>query len=233
MKKLFLAMALCAFGTPAFAASSIHAPVHYGNFYLGAGYGGVLPNESKISFSGAITGSGDLEYKTSAMFTGVAGVYFTDYLAVEAELDYSEVEYNGVSGTLTGGILGTGTGTLSIDGQDTYVLGMANALLSPFGRSGFSPYLGAGAGVAHAESNLDNLHFDGSSAVVNAKQSKTSLALAGIAGLDYVLGRQLSIGARYRYLWIDSADTSAGGGVTTNFEDFKTHVLSAQVTYRF
>jgi opacity protein-like surface antigen len=233
MRTLFLLLTLCLLTTPTFAESYIKAPVRHGNFYLGAGYGGVVPEDGKISFSGAVTGSGNLEYKTSGAFSGLAGFHLSEYLAIEAQLDYSEIDYNSVSGTLTGGALGTGTGTVSIQGQNTVILGMANALISPLGRDGFAPYLGAGVGVANTESNLDMLRFNGSSASVNASDSQTGLAFAGIIGADAVVGRQLSLGGRYRYLWVDSGSSFRGNGITTNMEDFKSHIVSLQLAFRF
>jgi opacity protein-like surface antigen len=233
MRTLFLLLALCLLTAPALAESYIKAPVRHGNFYLGAGYGGVLPQDSKITFTGAVRGSGDLEYKTSGAFSGLAGFHLSEYLAVEAQIDYSEIDYNGVDGTLTGGALGTGTGTMNVQGQNTVILGMANALISPLGRDGFAPYIGVGAGVANMESNLDTIGFNGSTATVNASDSKSGLALAGIVGADAVVGRQLSLGGRYRYLWVDSASSFRGNGVTTDMEDFKSHIVSLQLAFRF
>ena len=77
------------------------------------------------------------------------------------------------------------------------------------------------------------MSFGGSTATVNADQSETDLALNGIAGVNLAVTDNITIGARYRYLWINSEDSTTASGVTGNVGNFTAHVITGQATAHF
>jgi opacity protein-like surface antigen len=67
--------------------------------------------------------------------------------------------------------------------------------------------------------------------VPNQSHSDTDFAADAIIGFDYAVSPQISIRARYQFLWVISA--SSGNGVTGSNSDFTGHVLTATATFRF
>jgi opacity protein-like surface antigen len=231
---LAIALALVSSHAAAAAPTKQLNVADFGNFYIGASAGIVIPQSTEVTISGAITGSGDINYKNAAAITGFIGYNFTDNIAAEAELGYSSVDYDNVEGTLTAGSLGTGSGTIAVHGHNDAVIGLINAILHPLGRHNtLSPYVGAGIGFAAIESKVDSLSFGGTTATVNAEQSETDLALNGIAGVNLAVTDNITIGARYRYLWINSEDSTTASGVTGNVGNFSAHVITGQATAHF
>lgn len=206
----------------------------FGNFYAGASAGALIPESTKLTLTGSIvSGAGELNYKDAAAFTGFVGYNITDNLAAEAELGYSSVDYDNVSGTLTAGTLTPVSGKINLSGHSTGVLGIFNAIVHPMGKGRLSPYLGAGVGFAAIDSKLNSANDGTTTVTVNGSHSETDLALNGIAGVDYAVTDNVSLGARYRYLWINSADSTTASGETLKAGDFTAHVLTAQATLHF
>jgi opacity protein-like surface antigen len=229
-----LIIALASSQASAAAPTMQPASANFGNFYVGASAGLVIPESTKISITGSVvTGSGEITYKNAAAFTGFVGYNITDNLAGEAELGYSSVDYDNISGTLTAGSLSPISGKINVSGHNDAVLGLFNAIVHPLGKRSLSPYVGAGVGFADIDSKVNSLSAGGSTASVNASQSETDLAVNGIAGVDLAVTDNLSIGGRYRYLWINSAASTTASGVTGKTGDFTAHVLTAQATLHF
>ncbi|MGO8867554.1 MAG: outer membrane beta-barrel protein [Alphaproteobacteria bacterium] len=234
MKKPLAALALLSVFLPASvwaAASASPAPqtANYGDFYVGLGAGIVIPQSTSVTATGAITGSGNLNYDDGAGVLGMAGYHLNDYLAGEAEFGYSSVDYSNISGTLNGV-----SGTIGVSGHSSAVVGLANAIVSPLGRSlGVIPYAGGGLGFASTDSHISSLSVGGTTVPVNSSHSETDFALDAIAGLDVPVADGFSLGGRYQYLWINSSTSASGGGTTVHEGNFGANVLTVQVTYRF
>src|ERR1700692_4651248 len=109
------------------ALASSQASANFGNFYVGASAGLVIPESTKISITGSVvTGSGEINYKNAAAFTGFVGYNIPANLAGEAELGYSSVDYDNISGTLTAGSLAPISGKINVSGHNDAVLGLFN-----------------------------------------------------------------------------------------------------------
>ena len=228
MKKYPLALYVLSALLPTGAwASSAPQTANYGDFYVGAGVGIVVPQSTNISASGVINGSGTVSYKDSAAILGMAGYHFNDYLAGEGELGYTSFDYGNVTGSL-GGL----SGSLAVNGHVDALVGLANAIVTPLGRKeAWVPYVGGGLGFANTNSSISavgNTTF--SSAVTN---DETNLALDAIVGVDFPVASGFSLGARYQYLWVDSSSTSSGSGETASEGNFGVSIITAQATYQF
>jgi len=230
-----ISAALVVLANPAFAQQVPTAT--WGNFYAGLSGGGVITEDVNISATGTVGGvasnaSGKISYKNAAAITGLAGYHFNDYVAGEAELGYASVDYDKISGSGTVGAV-TFSGTATLNGHTDVVMGVANAIVTPLGRSRFSPYVGAGLGFANLDSHLNSVSAAGVTQTVNASESETDFAFDVLAGFDYAVTDNLLLGGRYRYLWINTSSSATSGGLTTKSGDTSAHVITANVTWRF
>lgn len=191
-----------------------------------------MPNNTNMDITGAITGSGKIHYKDGAAFTGALGYHFNDYFAGEAEIAYSRVKFDNISGTLTGGLLGAGTGNIGVDGHASAFTGLLNGIVTPFHNLGFSPYLGGGLGFASTHQTINSETFGGTTVAVNSSDSKTDFAADALVGFDVPV-EGFSLGARYQYLWIKSGDTTTDSSVTEKDGNFSANVLTARATFNF
>ena len=199
-----------------------------GNAYVGASAGLVIPNDVHETFSGtapgAINGSGDFSMKTGAAVTGLIGYHLNDYIAGEAELGYAAFDYDSFSGTFNGV-----PSSVSIDGRVDTVLGFVNAIVTPIGRSRFTPYFGGGVGFASFDDKVDSI----GGFAVNSSSSGTDFAANFIAGFDVAVADRWSVGGRYRFVWLDSGATASNGVTTIKRDNATFHVLTANASFHF
>ncbi len=233
MKNCWMLLAAALLLAPPAARAELPRHVEFGDFYGGVGVGAVIPQSTKVDISGSVTGAGDINFKSDVAVMGMGGYHFNKYLSGEIEIGYASVDYDDISGTLTAGNLGTGSGSIGVDGSASAILGLFNGIVTPWGAKGFSPYFGVGVGFAATETKVNRLTFQGNTETVNSKHSETFFAMDALAGANYSITDKLSLGGRYQYLWIDSGNTSSGGGVTGREGDFNAHVITAQLTYSF
>ena len=59
--------------------------------------------------------------------------------------------------------------------------------------------------------SLTSITFNGTTVTGNSTNTQTNFAANGILGVDYMVMPQLSVGARYRLLFINTASGSASG----------------------
>jgi opacity protein-like surface antigen len=222
---LAIVSALGLAASPALAQQAQRPAVTYGPLYGGLELGAIIPGDIGELFSGGATGDGDLTFKTGVAAGAFLGYHVNNWLAAEASLDYAQYDMD----KLTGSFSGFGSGPFNLDGDVTAWLGFANAIVTPLGRSGFSPYLGGGLGFASYESTLNAV--DG--VAVGAKSSETDFAADAIVGFDYAVNDSIALGARYRFVWIGSGNTTTGSGITEHEDDATAQVISATATFRF
>lgn len=211
----------------------------FGNFYVKAAGGIAVPED--LNFKAAttstgvqFTGSGQLIKNIGEYFSLSGGYKLNNYLTSELEFAYTESSYNQISGGYTAtynGTTYTANGTAPLKGSTSTLLGSANMLVTPLGHNvlatrwwknvTLTPVIGAGVGAANVTDRLDSID----TLTVGASSSETDMMVQGIAGFDVRASNQFSIGARYRYIWINT-----GSAVIDNST---THVMSADLTYRF
>lgn len=140
------------------------------------------------------------------------GYKFNDWLRSDVTLDY--ISPSGVSGTVSA--FPWVTDTLKIDST---VL-MWNGYLDAGNFSGFTPYLGAGIGVARTTTGKTERNVSGFTYSLAAGQ-KYSLSAAGMAGVTIDIGHGIQADIGYRYLWINSAQTGESIGCNCGHDSFK------------
>ncbi|MGQ9371139.1 outer membrane protein [Azospirillum sp. ST 5-10] len=239
MKHILPITAVLAAATLSHAAAQTPQSVTatFGDAYVGLSAGVLIPTDTDQTLTGAfagapVSGSGKLSYKPGVLVDLRAGYHFNPYLAAEADIAYSRYTYDSFDGTLTaGGFAVSGT---KFDGHVTNWLGFVNAIVTPLGRKGFSPYVGAGIGASAYEAKVDSATVSNiGSFTVDSKTTNVDFAANAMVGFDYAVSDAVSVGARYRFIWTDSATTESSGGLTTESGNVRHHALSLTATYRF
>lgn len=206
------------------AASALVANAAYAQESSTQGYvsvhGGVLVSHTvDTSFNdGAVTGKTKTD--TGYRIGGSAGYNVTPNVAVEAEVSYASANLNEF--TPTGGtaeaVLGKGN-TLSL---------MGNVILGT-NLGALRPYVGAGIGVAQVKIDVPAGEF-GSDA---AKDSQWKFAAQALAGVDYTLTGNISLGARYRYQYAGSTNLADAGSTPIALGNVNRHSVEAVLKFGF
>jgi opacity protein-like surface antigen len=203
------------------------------------------------TYSGRVFDSSSLDSDWSGSL-GV-GYSFTDYLRSDVTFDYSRGSFAGTTSSTTA-CAGLATGTCaSVDSQDFEQYGfMANAYVDLGTFKGFTPYVGAGAGVTRV--TWDPLTNDAScvSAVGNLCGPGTAIdsthpgteswrfTYALMAGASYDLTKDLKLDLGYKYSNIKSdgqfgydATTAAAGATGNQASDngFEKHEVRVGLRY--
>jgi outer membrane immunogenic protein len=223
LKSAALAAAL-AMGFAAGEAKAQTAVMPLGQAYVGVSGGFIIPQDINNTFSGAVTGSGKLSFKPGGAVSGFVGWHFNPYMALEGEFSYASFDADTFSGTLNGV-----TGTAAIDGHINAFSGLANFIITPLGRGRFTPYLGGGVGFASFEQKVNSI----GGVFVGTSDTFTDAAANFIAGVDFAIVPRWSVGARYRFFWVNTGGTTTGGGISLKQDDFTAHVITANATFHF
>ena len=211
-------------GFAAGEAKAQAAVMPLGQAYVGVSGGFIIPQDINNTFSGAITGSGKLSFKTGGAVDGFVGYHFTPILALEGEFTYASFDADSFSGTLNGVTIAA-----PIDGHVNAVTGLANLIVTPLGRGRFTPYLGAGVGFASFEEKVDSI----GGTFVGERDNFTDLAANFIAGMDVAIVPRWSVGVRYRFFWVNTGGTTTSAGISVKQDDFTAHVITANATFHF
>jgi opacity protein-like surface antigen len=213
------------------AQDQSRAPLAGDRLYVGVSVGPIIPEDVSARLSGAITGSGKLIFNPAGWFGGFVGYNVSDRLAAEFELGWSLYDPYSLSGSFVGP--GGPFVGLAVDGNFDSVLGLANVIYRPLGDKGrLVPYLGAGVGFNDRSWSVSSR--PGSTIALNVRGSAVDFVADATAGLDYRLTDHITLGGRYRFLWINSSGGGlAGDGVVLAHGDAQAHLLTATARYRF
>jgi opacity protein-like surface antigen len=219
--------AVAVFSTAASAQENV--TFSSGRVYGGISAGAVIPESTSFNAStssGGITttGSGAFEFKNGYSVSGFGGYKINPYMRGEVELGYTAFDYDKVTGTFTatnGSSSATVSGSAALEGEVQSVIGLARAVAAPLGSGKVTPLLGVGVGFAATDEEITKI----GSTAVNATKSHTDMALEGMAGVEMEFGRNFDLGARYRYMWINSG----GNGI----DNFAAHNFLGTAAYKF
>lgn len=125
---------------------------------------------------------------------GVAVGGKTKWARAELEVSYRNNDIDGAAG-----------------GDVDSVAGMANAYYDLENDTRFTPYIGAGIGIAHVD-------FD-----TAGGDESTEFAYQGIAGVNYAIDARWHVGAEYRYFATTEVDST----------DYDNHAVVGNVRYQF
>lgn len=227
----------------AFATADAQTVALPGGLYAGIDAGIMIPQSISWHASGTsagitFSGSGDLNLNPGAAAGIIVGYRFSPWVALEGNFEYAGLELDSItgSGTVSGAVAASGSFKLGLKGHiDTYN-GLFNALFYPYANQGFygiAPYVGAGVGFSNIHGTLDSVSAGGATAIVNASGSETDFAANGILGFDVGVMPNLTVGARYRFLYVNVGSAFAGDGLAASSGDFFGHVISANATWHF
>lgn len=191
-------------------AGLIPASAAHAEWYVGADGGIQWLQDSDVDGGGL---SRDTDYDAGPVVLGQAGYRFDSGLSLEGELGWRGNDVDSVSGLSAGGDV------------NTWSL-MANAIYD-FNRAGpFHPFLGAGIGAAHHDSDAT---VGGVSAYSG---DEWAFAYQAFAGVGYDLNDTWSLKAQYRYFGTADYDvtTPAGTGLEAEYDS---HAVLIGFTVRF
>lgn len=210
-------------------------------FYASVHGGAVLVRETTLDDITATTTTGttttsitlsDLEQEFDRGFAigGEGGYAFGNGLRVGAEITYRRNKLGDLSGNATASTVtatGTTTTTTSFDTDvDEDVSSWAFMLNGYFDintGTPITPYVGAGAGAAIVNLDLDL----GTLGAID--DSDTVFAYQGIVGVAYALTDNVDIGLEYRYFATSNPTFKEGGGEIE--ADYGTHNVFLKATY--
>jgi OOP family OmpA-OmpF porin len=193
-----------------------------GGFYLGVHGGLTILEDADLAVDNPGAPTLDLTLKTDRgwLAGAAAGYEWSSGVALEGELTYRKNELDKVKG------MGA---NIDLGGDENSWAAMANAYYHLHTGTPFTPYIGAGIGVAQ-------LTIDAKpQGAAEFKDSDTQFAYQGIAGVSYALTNQLSLGLEYRYFATTDPNYSdnPGGGNTRVASEYKTHNVLLNLIYRF
>ena len=213
----FAASIMLLAASPAFAQDSNPYTGTY--FSIGGGY----TIQDKSTFSNVINMRS--AFNDGAAVRGAIGHDFGK-IRLEAELGYRQNSAQSVAVTNAGGLPGVVSGPATGKFQTTSY--MANMLYDLDFGSKVTPYIGAGAGVAHIK--LNNLTSGGA---IAGPTSDNVFALQGIVGLAYELSSKLDLTLDYRYFFA-SDDPTFTDALGRKFDaGYGNHAIMAGLTFRF
>jgi outer membrane protein W len=154
------------------------------------------------------------EYDAGWTLTGALGYGFGNGFRAELEGGYGRSSYDSV--TVGGSKINT---SADIDIWSAYAAGYYD-----FWLIGARPYVGAGAGLVHAEAD-DFAATSGGTTFRGPGGDSTDFSMFGEVGLTFPLGERLDLVPAVRYVWIDNS----GGGQ----DDDTAWVFKAGLRYSF
>ncbi len=164
----------------------------FSGFYIAAGGGVNLPND--LDGSTAAGAGFSIASDPGFVVQGAIGTRLGESFRIEAEAAYRVADYDQAS---AGGTTVTPTGDLKM------ATGMLN-LYYDYDLGSFTPYVGAGAGVAQIKSTAITI-----GALTGVEKDATEFAYQAIIGVSYEISRDWSIGLDGRYLGTSDEDVSA------------------------
>ena len=207
------------------AAVAVPAAAQDGSFY-GSVFGGVSfarDSDIAVRVPGPQRISGEMEFDTGWL-AGVAGGYgWANGFAVEGEYSFTR---NGLDQEHLNNI-----GTIGVDGEiDTQAV-MINGYYRFDTGTGFTPYIGAGAGVGFMKVSA---LADGNTTRFRAND--TQFAYQAIAGLSYAFTSNVRLGVEYRFFGVTeptfSDNPDGNGSVSTDIKRQNQNVLM-KLSYSF
>jgi len=236
MRRLFQCAAVAALlvGVAPFAAEAQTMALPHG-LYVGVDAGVIVPESislkgSETSGGTTVTFNGDLNFETGAATGLTLGYHVNPFVAVEGNFEYAGFDLHSLSGTVSVSGVGSASGSVGLQGHLDTFNGLFNAIWSPFGAAnwhGLSPYLGAGVGFSHISQEVTGV--GGTSLASSFSEDDTDFAANGIVGVDFAVMPQLTVGARYRLLFVNTSSNDSG----VSSGDFIGHVITANATWHF
>ncbi len=229
-KFLIAALASTAIATPAVALDNA--------FYVGVEGGLMIVEDTELDLDTVDEDDEDvligdavvIDHKTGLDVDLIAGYDFGAFRA-EGELAYKRASLDEIAldPALTFPAAG---GEFDADGRVSVLSAMLNLLLDFGDDSGWSGYLGAGAGFARVKYNAD---IDGLTPAIGFSDSDSSFAWQGIAGVRMAISPTMDLGLKYRFFNAKNVRFEGADGTVPFDLDgrFRSHSLLASLIFNF
>ncbi len=136
-------------------------------------------------------GGSVISFKSEFDLNIAYGRSFTDWLRAELELGYVYMGFEKM-------YLKNQGETVELEGSDTHLRGMVSVILDWNNCTGFTPFIGGGIGLAHA--NLDmKWELQNQSAPAETESSDIAFIWQAVAGTSWHIGSSLEMELMYRY----------------------------------
>jgi len=199
MRKILIAATMI--GATA-AATSANAE-SYGKIFGGATYGS---DHDVVVTTGAVAAPGEFDTDTGYAVGGAYGYNINQFFAVEGEIAYRSNEIDS-STVAAAGLVDDDINSLSF---------MGNAIFNAPTYAGFTPYVGAGAGVARIGALNDH---------------DTVFAYQAFGGVKKGITQNIDAGLEYRYFDADTASLVNGGTLLDT--EYDSHSLNVVFSRKF
>ena len=185
--------------------------------YFRGGIGPALTQETDMTeFFGPT--SQRVKFDAGVRLNLAGGFQVADWVAVELETGFLANSIKSISGSG------------NPDADVVNVPFMVNGVFQFRLDSGFTPYVGAGAGFSAVVLNLNDTTING----IRLDGSDSDLVFAAqiIAGFRYEFNDRMSVGAAYKFFVTGDPEWEVQGGGTIGFDSIRTHSLTAEFTIR-
>lgn len=245
-------LAACAWAliaVPAAMAADLPPPVYepvpvpppaVGGWYLRGDIGYKIYGNPTVDFSDSIIGADfdDEEFDDTGVIGVGVGYKFSRWLRADLTLDYEwAADFEGTTfcpPATCGGVGGDNIETAEISAWTA----LANLYVDLGNYRGFSPYVGAGAGVAYVK--IDDITSDnfGGVTIDWGDADDWNFAWALMAGVAYDFSPNLALDVGYRYLNLGSVSTDtiitgAGDDGDFTYDDLEAHEIRVGMRYTF
>ena len=206
-------------------AASVQAMEPYPNVYrVWLEAGGLFPQSTELHLSPGSGGSSKLTLDPGVRI-GIGTDYsFTRYLSVGWEV------------AVLGSSVDKAAAFEEMDALITQVPFLINVAVRYENETGFTPFIGVGAGAASTAINVDEARTGTST--LEGSDYDFGFAWQLVGGLKYEFKRGLALGVLYKYLWTSDAeweieDQFIGGDRQLELDGIRSHAILAFVSYRF
>ena len=206
---------LCVLLPPGRASAQEPADITYGWYELGVSF---LDDATLVDFYGEATLDNKVLFDPGFRFGIGFGGEVTRHLCLEFQ---SGFHYNAIKSI---------AGASASSGNFYQVPLMGNVVLQLPNRTGFVPFVGAGAGAYWTVLDAQNLSIGGTTA--SGTDDAWVFGYQAFAGFRYALRTNLGLGASYHYGVATSPSWNSGAG-NLKFSDARNHSFALSLHYRF
>ena len=187
-------------------------------FYGSLGIGYSIPDKQKDQFNEEIV------FKNGVLVKGAMGYAWqiVPVIQVRAELELAYRTYSADKSNYNGN-------SVVLEGDSSYLSGMANGILDFKTGTKFTPYIGIGLGASRVSWNT--VKQPGASTYID--DSDTVFAYQGIVGLAYDIKPELKIELEYRYFHAKDVSVRNSTGVQASIDGNTNHSFLIGVRYFF
>jgi opacity protein-like surface antigen len=211
--------------TPMAAAAQSYEDLSKGIYFELRGGGAYLTDSDIDASAAGLSASGEAEFDPGFAIEGAAGYEHSSGFRGEVAVGYRRNDIEDLSG---GGTSCSSLG-ISCGGEVETVSIMANGYYAFNVEGKFKPFIGAGAGIARVDAELEvGIPGFGSA---KASDDDTVFAYQGIAGVSYEINETLTLSGLYSYFATE--DLSFGDSATGQLDaEYQSHnfMLGLRIT---